>query len=68
MPPTSPSTPAVVFRDRQAQIFPVDRRVVVSQENSLAVDPGRGRGVDVLADQAGAGVEHLGKTILEALP
>ena len=34
----------------------------------LAVDPGRGRGVAVLADQAGAGVEHLGKTILEALP
>lgn len=34
----------------------------------LAVDPARGRGLAVLADQAGAGVEHLGKTILAQLP
>ncbi len=34
----------------------------------LAVDVARGRAVTVLADQAGAGVEYLGKTILAALP
>ncbi|HPZ50611.1 MAG TPA: serine hydrolase domain-containing protein [Propionibacteriaceae bacterium] len=34
----------------------------------LAVDAEHGRGVAVLADQSGAGVEFLGKTILEQLP